>query len=150
MPRVKDFMAAGPLTIDPDDTVREALALMTRHGLDDLPVVDYTHRLLGVVTKTDVADLIWDTRLSDNQVARYMRRDMPQVREEDDLSQVQDLLKGPSMRQIPVVRDQRLVGVVRGDILRAEQAESQVARPHQPAVKPAESRTAAAPAAHRA
>lgn len=51
--RVSDVMTKGARTISPDDTVEEAAALMTRHRINRLPVLD-GGRLVGIVTRGDI------------------------------------------------------------------------------------------------
>ncbi|MDL2402811.1 IMP dehydrogenase [Rhizobium mayense] len=55
--QVKKFesgMVVNPVTIGPDATLAEALALMRAHGISGIPVVEKSHRLLGILTNRDV------------------------------------------------------------------------------------------------
>jgi IMP dehydrogenase len=56
--RVKKFesgMVVNPLTIHPDDTLADALALMTEHKISGFPVIERgTGKLVGVLTNRDV------------------------------------------------------------------------------------------------
>ena len=59
--QVKKFesgMVVNPVTIDPDATLADALALMQRHGISGIPVVEKTApapgRLVGILTNRDV------------------------------------------------------------------------------------------------
>ena len=52
MPKVKDFMTKGVLTIDKDKTIIEAAELMAQKGVGDIVVLDgETPR--GIVTERD-------------------------------------------------------------------------------------------------
>lgn len=51
--RVREAMTSHPVTVDPNDTVGEALRLLDQHSVARLPVVD-NGRLVGIVTRTDV------------------------------------------------------------------------------------------------
>ena len=53
--RVKEVMTADPKRVAAGDRVAEAIALMRRHAIDELPVVDPTGKLAGMI---DVQDLI--------------------------------------------------------------------------------------------
>ncbi len=55
--QVKKFesgMVINPVTIGPDATLAEALALMRAHGISGIPVVEKSHRLVGILTNRDV------------------------------------------------------------------------------------------------
>ncbi|WP_421999400.1 IMP dehydrogenase [Reyranella sp.] len=55
--KVKKFesgMVVNPVTIHPDQTLADALALMTRHGISGIPVVEASGKLVGILTNRDV------------------------------------------------------------------------------------------------
>ena len=55
--QVKKFesgMVVNPVTIGPDATLAEALGLMKAHGISGIPVVEKSHRLVGILTNRDV------------------------------------------------------------------------------------------------
>ena len=52
--RVEDYEGEETVTIGADDSVEEALATMTQHGVRRLPVID-GHELIGMVSQADVA-----------------------------------------------------------------------------------------------
>src|SRR3546814_5834815 len=54
---VKKFesgMVINPLTIRPDATLADALALMERHGIHGIPVTEEAGKLVGILTNRDV------------------------------------------------------------------------------------------------
>ncbi len=51
--KVKDVMSRDIREISPDDTVEEAAAIMTRHRINRLPVVE-NDRLVGIITRGDI------------------------------------------------------------------------------------------------
>jgi CBS domain-containing protein len=51
---VKDVMTTDVLTVTPDDTVRAAATIMSRHKINRVPVVDEDKNLLGIVGRHDV------------------------------------------------------------------------------------------------
>ncbi len=54
-PIVGDRMALEPIVIRSDASLTEAAALMDRHHIHGLPVVDASGSLVGVVSQTDLA-----------------------------------------------------------------------------------------------
>jgi CBS domain-containing protein len=60
MPRVSqrlvagDFMQRDVVTVTPDNTLREALSLMTENHVTGLPVMDNFSRCIGLITSSDI------------------------------------------------------------------------------------------------
>jgi IMP dehydrogenase len=55
--KVKKFeagMVVNPVTIHPDETLADALALMAHHRISGIPVVESNGRLVGILTNRDV------------------------------------------------------------------------------------------------
>lgn len=52
--RFESGMIVNPITIAPDQTLAEAQALMTRHRISGIPVVEGGGRLVGILTNRDV------------------------------------------------------------------------------------------------
>jgi CBS domain-containing protein len=51
---VADHMAANPIVIRADASLTDAAALMDRHHIHGLPVVDHNGALVGVLSQTDL------------------------------------------------------------------------------------------------
>jgi CBS domain-containing protein len=49
-----DFMQRDVITVSPEDTLRDALALMTANHVTGLPVMDGGGRCIGLVTASDI------------------------------------------------------------------------------------------------
>jgi CBS domain-containing protein len=52
---VGEILSADLVTVSPDQPLDEALALMSRHQVRRLPVVEDEGRLVGVIAQADVA-----------------------------------------------------------------------------------------------
>jgi CBS domain-containing protein/predicted CoA-binding protein len=52
--RVAERMTPGPVTVQPDDAVKDALAKMKKGGFRHLPVVDANGKLVGMLSDRDV------------------------------------------------------------------------------------------------
>jgi IMP dehydrogenase len=52
--RYESGMVVNPITIAPDATLAEAQALMTRHRISGIPVVEASGKLVGILTNRDV------------------------------------------------------------------------------------------------
>ena len=51
---VEDVYTRSPIAVGPQDDVTAAVDLMTAKGFKSLPVVDHEHRLVGMVSRSDV------------------------------------------------------------------------------------------------
>jgi IMP dehydrogenase len=52
--RSESGMILDPVTVRPDQRVRDVLALMNRYRISGVPVVDDSHRLIGIITNRDL------------------------------------------------------------------------------------------------
>lgn len=52
---IRTVMTASPITVQPDDTLVEAIGKMRRHKIDGLPVVE-VGKLVGILSITNVLD----------------------------------------------------------------------------------------------
>lgn len=129
--RVGDVMTREVVTVGPATAVQEAAGLLGRHGFTVLPVVD-AGRLVGVVGESDVlgSRVHHDARsprlageLSGTPLRRVravMTTDVRTTTPGADVADVADLVAGGSVRSLPVVDGDELVGIVtRRDVLRA-------------------------------
>ena len=53
-PVAADYMQRDVVTISPDDTLQEALDLMTENHVTGLPVMDQQSRCIGLITSSDI------------------------------------------------------------------------------------------------
>ena len=62
--KVADLADGTPVTVGADDSVEEALATMSQHGVRRLPVID-GHDLVGMVSQADIARNLPDDKVGD-------------------------------------------------------------------------------------
>ncbi len=115
----KDLMATRVISADPDDTVQQVVSSMLDHALSVLPVVDRSDHLLGIVSEFDLLELINDPNTASNPVRLHMTRDVFKVSENTELSEVVECFHKLLIRRLPVMRGDRLVGIIsRRDLFR--------------------------------
>jgi acetoin utilization protein AcuB len=126
---VVDVMTKDPVTITPDATLREALALMEDHGFKHLPVVSSGKHLVGVLTDRDCRLALnspyvlrerWqDEDLVNSIHVRAMMTPAPMVVEPNtSAAEAARLMLAQHVGCLPVMRAETLVGIVtRSDIL---------------------------------
>ncbi|MET9226188.1 CBS domain-containing protein [Lentzea sp. NPDC003310] len=131
--RTRDVMTTEVVIVTPDTAAREAARQLAEHGYTALPVVDATGTLVGVVSEAELLRdrLPQDPRwLVHGQPPKARRAPADLVDEvmttprtvtpNTDLAEVADLMLQHGIRSVPVVRDNRLVGIVtRRDLLKS-------------------------------
>lgn len=105
-------------TIDISDRVSDWHALFKRTGFSRFPVVDSDKKLYGLVTARDITDTTLSTPITDVMIKRPIT-----VKKDDLVSYLARLLVWESVELVPVVEEDKLIGVVsRQDIIEALQS----------------------------
>jgi CBS domain-containing protein/RNA polymerase-binding transcription factor DksA len=132
--RVKEWMSADPVTIEPDAPAQAALDRMVEHGIRHLPVVDSLSRVVGVISIDDVRAALPRAAVSSalaagagraepdgRRVGDIMTFEPHTVRAETPLAEAAELMAELRIGCLPVVESQGgLVGILsETDALRA-------------------------------
>ena len=140
---VGDIMTERVISVRPSDRISDAIRLMLDHRISGLPVIDDTGQLVGIVSEGDLLRrvetattphrarwleiLLPPGRLADEyvhthgrRVGEVMTRDVATVAEAAPLDIVVQLMEQRGVKRVPVVRDDRVVGIVtRANLLQA-------------------------------
>lgn len=118
MLKAKDVMTTPVVSVDPDDSIEKTIRLMLDHRVSGLPVIDRSGHLVGIISEYDLLDLAWDSDRADSEVYQYMTCPVHTVEEQDDLGCVAERFRLFGIRRLPVMRGDRVVGIVsRHDLL---------------------------------
>ena len=141
--KVKDIMTADVISVPLNSTVEATARLLARHKISGLPVVNSAGGLVGLVTEYDLISK------QGQNVADIMSRGAISVTEDTDVEEVAHVLTNRRIRRVPVLRGDRLVGIVSrsdlvkqiamrwvcptcGEVVRAPDAPEQCPRCHAP------------------
>jgi len=114
---VKDIMSYPVKTVSPETTIGEVSELLLKYGHTGLPVVK-DNSLVGIISRRDV-DKALKHGLKHAPVKGFMTRDVIFVDPDQSWEEVQKLMVEHDIGRLPVVKDNRLVGIVsRSDVLR--------------------------------
>lgn len=118
--QAKDIMSVDVITVREDTPISEAARLLVEHEVSGLPVVDSERAVRGIITERDV--------LLRHELIQYVGDTMTSsvitVEEWTSLSDIGQLLLEHGIKRVPVMRGERLVGVVsRTDVIRGQLAE---------------------------
>lgn len=113
--KARDVMTPNPQCVTPEDKLSEAARIMRSADTGFVPVVDdrSSMRLSGVITDRDIAVRhVADNHPDDCAVREHMSGSVRSVSPDEDVKKVLDLMKSEQIRRIPVVENDRLVGVI--------------------------------------
>jgi CBS domain-containing protein len=143
-----EIMNRNIRSITPEQAVREAARIMVETGLRSLPVVEADGRLVGIVTRADLLQVVMTSPLMSQEassltqplrrtspltgtpvqqqpVRAYMTLDVATAEEQTPLSEVIDaLITSPVKRVIVLNRERQVQGIISDvDVLARTQAE---------------------------
>lgn len=111
--QARDIMTHEVITIKPDASVRDAARQLADYHISGMPVVDGQGRMVGIITEADLISKDGKT------VADLMSERVVSVDEDTMVDEIAQILTSNRFKRVPVLRDERLVGVVsRADIVR--------------------------------
>ncbi|MGD9701487.1 MAG: CBS domain-containing protein [Acidimicrobiia bacterium] len=109
-------------TVEPGETVRTAVERMTRRSIGSLVVVDGDARIVGMISERDVMRALAtnDVTALSRVVRDVMTTDVVTCGRDDRLGELMAVMTRRRIRHLPVVEDQRLVGIVSiGDLVKS-------------------------------
>jgi CBS domain-containing protein len=114
----------GPkvITVQPEQTIRQALALLAQHNIGALVVVDGQGCPIGILSERDVVrSAVRDEDVFTKTVSALMTKDVILGVPQDDLESVGRTMTDRRIRHLPVVDQRRLVGIISiGDVVKAQ------------------------------
>jgi CBS domain-containing protein len=144
--QAREFMTNDPVTVSPDTPTPEIAKLLLAHGISAAPVVNGNGTPIGMVSEGDLlgrgeADREarrdwWLTLLAEGEALHpdflatlrnpqltareVMSAPVVRITETTEAAEIARLLEEYRIKRVPVVRDDRIVGIVsRADLLRA-------------------------------
>jgi acetoin utilization protein AcuB len=120
---VSERMTHPVLTITPEVPVQDALTLMKKDKVRRYPVVDKNGKLIGIVTESDLMNAspseattlsVWEISalLAKITVERVMTKQVITVSEDTTIEEAARILADSSVGGLPVLRDNKLVGII--------------------------------------
>jgi CBS-domain-containing membrane protein len=112
--KVREIMTRNVISVTEDAPVREVARVLDRHRISGVPVTDDSGHMVGLISEFDLI-----AKPEARFVGDAMTRDVISVMEDTDVEQVRFLLVDRRIKRVPVLRSQKLVGIVsRADLVR--------------------------------
>ena len=121
-----EIMSAPALTVPPETSINEANSLLTRYNITVLPVVSHSPAsmkddqqtgLQGIISRRVVEKAIFH-KLGPLPVTEYMTTEIATLPTTATLSDIQELIIEHRQRLIPIMEEEKLLGVItRTDLL---------------------------------
>ncbi|BCS87177.1 CBS domain-containing protein [Pseudodesulfovibrio sediminis] len=109
---VDSLMSRPPVVIEDDKSIDDAVQLMSRYGLKDVPVVAAgTMHCVGIMGHK-TADKALSHHLGTVGITEYMTRTFEVVAIKTDLYRVMEIILSNRQRMLPVVEGDNLAGVI--------------------------------------
>lgn len=132
--KINDVVHGKPrqdvVTISPDATVRELIALLAEHNVGALVVSDDGEHVTGIVSERDVVrHLHSDTDVLERPVSTIMTTDVRTCAASDGVTDLMQTMTEHRIRHVPVVADGRLTGIISiGDVVKSRIGELEFER----------------------
>ena len=120
--RILAAKGVSVFTVRPEQSVAEATALLARHNIGALIVVNELERPVGILSERDIVRaLSRDDRVLGRRVTEIMTHDVVTALPVDDLMSVLNTMTERRIRHLPILDGGKLVGIVSiGDVVKAQ------------------------------
>ncbi len=101
------------ITVRPDESLKDAIDLLVEHDIGALIVVDELGQPVGIISERDIIREAARTETVLAQtVASVMTKDLIVASPQDDLGSVLQTMIAKHFRHLPIVDQERLIGVI--------------------------------------
>jgi CBS domain-containing protein len=112
MTEVKQIMKKCPVELRPETTLAEAAQILSGHHVDGAPVVTAERAIVGMISEHQLLDVVFDLAARETPVSEYMSREPVVLAPADPLPRAAQLFALYAFRRLPVVENEKLVGIV--------------------------------------
>jgi CBS domain-containing protein len=118
------------LTVRPDSTVRELLAMLAEHNIGALVVSADGASVDGIVSERDVVRRLHeDEQVLGSPVSSIMSSDVQTCEGHQSVDELMALMTERRFRHVPVVKDDKLAGIISiGDVVKSRMSELEFER----------------------
>ncbi|MDD1715607.1 MAG: CBS domain-containing protein [Methanolinea sp.] len=104
--KVADFMTSDVVSVEIPGNREDVLKILKRTGISGVPVLK-NEKLVGIITRKDLL-----RKSEETQLGLLMTGDPATIRPDATVQEAAELLINENVRRLPVVEDERLVGLL--------------------------------------
>ena len=119
---ITEIMTKDLVTLNPTESLYKAEKLFNQHNIRHIPIVE-DHRLVGVISRSDLLRISFSNLSEDEEsveslvydsytIPQVMTRVPVTVESDATVKEVAELLSMQSFHSIPVVENDKLIGIV--------------------------------------
>ena len=109
---VNEIMSKSLVTVLEDSSIQECANLMMNHDISSVVIINKKHKLVGVVTKTDLVSTFLIKSAAALTISRIMSKKIITVSPDDSIFEVQSILFNNKISRVIVERKGNLVGII--------------------------------------
>ena len=109
------------ITIGPNATLEEAIAVLNKHRIGAVVVLGAEQRVIGILSERDIVRALAERGAASvkEPLAQTMTRVVVTCSEADTVSEIMERMTRGRFRHIPVVEQDRLIGIISiGDVVK--------------------------------
>ena len=112
--RVKDCMSENVVWANWNNTLYDIAKLMNENHIGSIPVCDDNQKLVGIITDRDIVlrGIACDKDVKNTKATNIMTTEVIKTSKDTNLSWVADVMAKNQIRRIPVVENDKIVGIV--------------------------------------
>ncbi len=105
-------LCISKFTMHHRESIREAYKKQSLNNAQFVIVLDDNHDVMGIVTDGDFRRAIWNSVSLDDSLGTIVNRDFVSFQDGGDLGKAKDIFLSSDVRQIPVLRNRKLVDII--------------------------------------
>jgi CBS domain-containing protein len=109
---VSDIMSKNLVTVTLEATIHDCAKQMKKHGISSVIVVNSKHKLVGVVTKTDLVSTFLVQSTASLQISKIMSKKVITVSPDESIFETESVLFNNEIRRVVVVKNKIPVGII--------------------------------------
>ncbi|MGM0602012.1 MAG: sigma-54 dependent transcriptional regulator PrdR [Bacillota bacterium] len=113
--QAKEIMAEDFIKIKKGSSIEKISDMMMKNTKKEIFIVDEANNIRGIITLKDLYNICHKNR---NSLNEFLKRDIIYIKPEDSLRRCRDLMVKEDIGRLPVIRNSRLVGVIRQEHIR--------------------------------
>jgi len=109
---VGDIMSKDLVTVSLDSTIQDCAKKMKEFGISSVVVTSDRHKLIGVVTKTDLVSTFLVQSTASLQISKIMTKKVITVSPDESIFEVESVLFNNEIRRVIVSKNKGPVGII--------------------------------------